>query len=322
MVISLGLLYWVLRDVSLATVLQHLRAARPWPLALAVVLATATFGIRVVRWRILLRGESGAAVSWTALWHATAMGFMANNTLPLRLGELFRTYAASRLARVPLTTALSSIAVERALDAIVLVGLLVVALIRAGLPGDTVVYGARLDVVVQRTTIIALGIFVGALVVILFPRFAERLVRVVVPVRSLADRLIGLIEGLRVGFGALKSPSRLAGAVAWSLVHWLLNATAFYVAFSAFGIPVGFAGALLMQSILAIAIAAPSTPGYFGVFEAVTAATLLLFGVPAAVGFAYGITYHIATFVPITLLGLWSLARTGLHVSEARHVAP
>ena len=320
--ISLGLLYWVLRGVSLATVLQHLRAARPGPLILAVVIATATFGLRVIRWRILLRTASGDAVSWTALWHATAMGFMANNTLPLRLGELFRSYAASRLGRVPLTTAFSSIAVERALDAVVLIGLLIVALLEAGLPGSTVVYGARLDTVVERAALISAVILAGALFVLSFPLAAERLVRLLVPARRFADRLINLIEGLRVGLGALKSPSRLLAAVGWSLAHWLLNATAFYVAFAAFDIHVGFGGALLLQSLLAFGIAAPSTPGYFGVFEAVTAGALFLFGVPTAVGFAYGITYHITTFVPITLLGLWSLTRTGLHVRDATTTTP
>lgn len=320
--LSIGLLYWILRSVSLANVVEHLRAARAGPLAAAVVLATLTFGLRVVRWRILLRTDTGGTIRWSALWHATAMGFMANNTLPFRLGEFFRAYAAGRLGGVPVTAAFASIAVERALDALVLVGLLIVALFGAGLPGDTVVYGTRLDTVVQRAELLCVGVFAGALFVLVFPVLAERLVRLLIPFRRPADRVVNLIEGLRVGFGALKSPSRLVAAVFWSVAHWLLNAAAFYVGFAAFNIHVGFAGALLLQSLLAIGVAAPSTPGYFGVFEAVTAAALLLFGVPTAVGFAYGITYHITTFVPITLLGLWSLARTGLHVGDAQRAAP
>lgn len=320
--VSLGLLYWVLREVALATVLQHLRAAHPGPLILAVLLATATFGLRTIRWRILLRSETGGTVSWSALWHATAMGFMANNTLPFRLGEPFRAYAAARLGGLPMSATFASIAVERALDALVLVGLLIVALFQAGLPGDTVVYGARLDAVVQRAGLVCTVIFAGALFIVAFPVVAERLVRLLVPFRRLADRIVNLIEGLRVGFGALKSPARLLAAVLWSIAHWLLNALAYCVAFAAFDIPVGFAGAVLLQSLLSLAIAAPSTPGYFGVFEAVTAAALLLFGVPTAVGFAYGITYHITTFVPITLLGLWSLIRTGLHVRDVEQAAP
>lgn len=321
-VVTLGLLYWVLRGTSFSEVAAHLRAARPGPLILAVVLATGTFVIRAIRWRFLLRTSDGGPVSWSALWHATAMGFMANNTLPFRLGEVVRSYAASRLGKVPLSTALSSIAVERALDALTLVALLGYALLRAGLPADTVVMGARLDSVAARAGIVCAVIFAAALFVVLLPLAAERLLRALVPFRRLADRLVALIENLRQGFGVLRSPARLGAAVFWSLAHWLLNAAAFFVAFGAFGIRVDFAGALLVQSLLAFGIAAPSTPGYFGIFELVVAAALALFGVPADVGVAYGITYHVATFVPITLLGIWSLVRSGLRMGDATRAAP
>jgi uncharacterized protein (TIRG00374 family) len=320
--VTLALLYWVLRGTSLSQIAGHLKAARPGPLILAVVLATATFVIRTIRWRILLRTADGGPLGWSPLWHATAMGFMANNTLPFRLGEVVRSYAASRLGRVPLAAALSSIAVERALDALTLLALLGAALLRAGLPADTVVMGARLDAVAARAGILCAVIFAGALLVVLRPLAAERVVRALIPFARLADRVVALIENLRHGFGALRSPARLGAAVFWSVAHWLLNAAAFFVGFGAFGIRVDFAGALLVQSLLAFGIAAPSTPGYFGIFELVVAAGLALFGVPKDVGVAYGITYHVATFVPITLLGLWSLTRSGLSVRDATRAEP
>lgn len=323
--VTLALLAWVLRDTDFNEVLAQLRAARPGPLVAAVVLATLTFGIRAIRWRLLLRTREDAPVSWSALWHATAMGFMANNTLPFRLGELVRTYAASRLAGVPIAAALSSIAVERALDTLTVVALLGAGLFLAGLPADTVVHSSFGDIplasVFLRAGIICAVLFAGALFVVLRPVAAERLARLLIPFRRLADRVVQLIEGLRQGFGALRSPARLAQAVFWSLAHWLLNGLAFYVSFAAFGIQVGFAGALLVQGLMSVAIAAPSTPGFFGVFELVVAAALALFGVPAGVSVAYGITYHVTTFIPITLLGLWSLGRTGLRVRDATGAA-
>jgi glycosyltransferase 2 family protein len=315
--LSLLLLAWVLRGTSLSEILAHLREAQPGPLVAAVAIATATFGIRTIRWRILLRMPDGSAVRWRALWHATAMGFMANNTLPLRLGEVLRSYAGSRLGGLPLPSALSSIAVERALDLLTLVALLGVALLGAGLPADTVIAGARLDTLALKAGLLCGLIFAGALFVVLFPRTAERFIRAVVRWPRLADPLVRLVEGLRMGFRVLRSPTELTLAVFWSAVLWLVNAASFYVAFAAFGIEVRFAGALLVQTLLAFGVAAPSTPGYFGIFEVVVAAALALFGVPKAVGVAYGITYHITTFVPITLLGLYSLVHTGLHVQDA-----
>ena len=319
--ITAALLYWVLAGVSFADVVRHLRAARPLPLLLAVVVATSTFVIRALRWQVLLRAPDGRPVPFVAMWHATAMGFMASNTLPWRLGELFRSYAASKVGKVPLSAALSSIAVERALDGLTLVALLPIGLLGAGLPGDTEILGSRLDLLARRSAIVCLVIFAGALGVVLFPRLSERVIRAVVPWRKLAERLVAIVEGLRLGFSALKSPARLAAAVAWSVIHWLISALGFYLAFGAFGIEVGFAGALLVQSLLAFGVAAQLTPGFFGQFEVLVAATLKLFGVPEDLGVAYGLTYHITTFIPIVLLGLWSLARTGLHVRDAREAA-
>jgi uncharacterized protein (TIRG00374 family) len=213
--------------------------------------------------------------------------------------------------------AVSSIAVERALDLLTLVALLGVALVSAGLPAGTVVAGVRLDALALKMGILCAVIFLAAVSVVLFPLAAERLIRRLLPFPRVAQRLVQMVEGLRAGFAVLRSPGQLGLAVLWSAGLWLLNAYSFYIAFAAFGITVGYSGALLVQTLIAFGVAAPSTPGYFGVFEFVTSAALGLFGVPTAVGFAYGVTYHITTFAPITLLGLASLVRTGLHVRDA-----
>ena len=57
-----------MRGVSFAEVGAHLARARPWPLALAVAVATGAFPIRVIRWRYLLHTDGGERVSWPALW--------------------------------------------------------------------------------------------------------------------------------------------------------------------------------------------------------------------------------------------------------------
>jgi uncharacterized membrane protein YbhN (UPF0104 family) len=90
----------------------------------------------------------------------------------------------------------------------------------------------------------------------------------------------------------------------------MVNALGYYVCFWAFGIPVSYMGALLLQGLLILGISIPSTPGFFGPFEAVIVAVLALYGVPHALAFSYAIAFHVTSFFPITLLGLWSLART------------
>ena len=113
----------------------------------------------------------------------------------------------------------------------------------------------------------------------------------------------------------------MAGAALWSVVLWLVNAWSFQLAFGAFGLDVPFTGALLLLGVLAFGIAIPTAPGFVGVFELVIRAVLQLYGIPGDLAVSYAITYHITTFVPITLLGLWSLWRTPIALTDLRQPA-
>ncbi|HEU5169755.1 MAG TPA: lysylphosphatidylglycerol synthase transmembrane domain-containing protein [Gemmatimonadales bacterium] len=322
LVISAGLLALILRQVDLGEVRRHLAGARTLPLLAAVVIATATFPLRAIRWRWLLCDADGRPLPFGLLWHATAIGFMANNVLPLRAGELLRPFAVARLGGVRFTTALASIAVERIFDALTIVLLLTIALASPGLGAGAAVGG----VPVSRLAVIAAGVSAAALVagavVVARPLVAERLAHALIPSDRIAYRVVSLIEGIRQGLAALDSPRRVAPVVAWSLVLWLVNAASYWVGFAAFDIPVSFAGALLVQGLLVFGVSVPSTPGYIGPFEAAIVAGLALYGVSEDRGFSYALAYHVTTFLPIVLLGLWSTAQTRIGLGELRRARP
>jgi uncharacterized protein (TIRG00374 family) len=320
--LSAILLWWAVRDVNLHEALGYLRSVRIGWLLAAVAVATSLFPLRLLRWRLLLRREDGAPYPWSPLWHAIAMGFAANNLLPFRAGEVVRTVAASRLTGARLTTSLASVAVERVFDALTLVGLLALALLRPGMPPGLSVAGIPMQRVATTAGLLAVAALVAAGSVVTFPRAAEGLIQRLVPSERIARRLVGMIEGVRQGLGVLRSPARLAGVVAWSVVLWLVNALSFHLAFRAFDLPVDYAGALVLQGVLAFGIAVPSAPGYVGPFEAAITAVLALYGIGASQAIAYAVGYHLTTFVPITLLGVWSAARTGLGLGATAREAP
>jgi uncharacterized protein (TIRG00374 family) len=317
-VVSATLLWWSLKDVNFAEVLLHLREARLLPIIAGVVMATLTFVLRIFRWQLLLRAQDGSRLPPGPLWHAIAMGFMANNVLPLRIGEVVRTFAVTRLAGVRFTAALSSIAVERMFDALTVGFFLGLGLLLAGLPADAEVGGVHMGRLATLVGIAAVAGLALAGAVVAFPQAAEATIRKVVPFKKLADRLVTVIEGIRQGLSALQSPVRILGVVLWSLAVWGLSALSFYVMFAAFGIEVSFAGALLMQSLIMFGIAVPSTPGYVGVFEAPIIAVLGFYHVDASLAATYAFSYHITTFIPITLLGAWSVARTNIGLRDLR----
>lgn len=318
LVVSLAVLRWALGDVQLSDLWRQIAGAHPFPLVAAVVLATATFPLRLLRWRHLLHDQHGQPLPALPLWHAIAIGFMANNILPLRAGELVRCVTAARLTRARLSAVVSSVAVERILDGLAVVALLSLALVAADLPADVTVGNVRVARVAQATGAAGLAALLAAGLLVAFPLGAERTVRRILPAGRLADRLLGFLAGVRHGLAALRSPTRLAWVVVWSFALWLLNAAAFWICFAAFDIPVGFEGALLLQGLLVLGISIPSTPGFIGPFEAAIVAALALFEVPANRAFSYAITFHVTTFVPIVLLGLWSLGRTPIALKDLR----
>lgn len=322
LVVAAGLLLWALRGVHLDEVLRRIQDARLAPLLLAVVVATLTFPIRLLRWLLLLRRDDGGPLPAAPVWHAVAIGFMANNLLPFRAGELVRLFAVTRLAGVRASAALSSIAVERIFDGLSVVGLLSLALLASDLPQEVAVGGVSVAHLARAGGLMGLAALAAAGLVVAFPLAAEGLVRRLLPAGRITERLVGLIEGIRQGLSALRSPARLAGVILWSLVLWLVNGWAFHIGFAAFGIPVEFAGALLLQGILVFGISVQLTPGFVGQFEASIVAALALYGVPNDLASSYAIAFHGATFLPIVLLGAWSLARTPVALSDLRRTGP
>ena len=287
--LAIALLLWAFRGVHLDEVVRQIRNSDPWPLAFGVLLASLTFPMRLIRWRLLLRDESGAPLKPWPLWHATAIGFMANNLLPFRAGELVRVFAATKLSGARLTATMSSIAVERVFDGLAVIGLLAVGLLASDLPAGVVVGGVSLARAAQVAGLLSLGALLVAVAIVAFPETSERLVRRLLPQGRLTERLIVTIEGFRQGLASLRSPALLAGVIAWSIALWTMNALALWVSFAAFDIPVGFGGALLMQGVLVIGISVQLTPGFVGQFEAAIVAALALYGVPNDVASSYSI---------------------------------
>src|SRR6266566_2245655 len=213
--VTLALLAWALHDIDPHELVGHLRRADPLLLLAAVALATLTFPLRTLRWQLILRDVGGKRFPLLPLWHATAIGFMANNLLPVRAGEFARAYAAQQQLPVRFSTALASVGVERVLDGLLLVGLmmLVVAVLVVHRPAPWLT-------------------------------LLRRVTYTVLPER-LAAPLTRIGEGLIAGLEVLKSPARFAAVFAWSLLQWLVNAAAFAVCFRAFGLAVPPEGALL-----------------------------------------------------------------------------
>lgn len=316
--ISAVLIWWVLRDVDGAEVWAVVRTAR-WDLLLAAVaVATSGFAVRAIRWRLLLH-PLRAGTGFRQRFAAVNIGFAANNLLPARVGEFARAWAISRLEPVTATGALGSLVVERFLDAIAVFSLFSIALLHPAFPSDATVGGRSLTTFMGVLAGLMIVLVLGILLLLLFPRFFVRVAEGVG--RFLPDRAATLlVEGLRsflTGFGSLRSPRLLFGALAWSFGFWAWNAVSFWLAFHAFGIDEGYLTALFVQGIIALGVSVPSAPGFFGTFHAAAVVGLHeVYGVGHGATLAFAFGYHLGGFIPVTALGLWYAARLGITLKD------
>jgi len=319
LVVTALLLWWVLRDVSPAEVWAELREANLWLMAGAVVLATFSFVLRAIRWRVLLEPEH-SGTEFQARFGATCAGFAANNLFPARLGEFVRAYVLTVVTRVPLGGSIGSLVVERVLDGLVLAFFLFTTI---SLPNFPLGEGATAGLV-QRTAVIGAIVFlVGfallwmaarrpSATVVLWERTLGRLV----PNRHMS-RVQALVTSFLRGLGALGNTGVFFRALGWSVMVWLCLAASIWLGLLAFNITAPtFTGAIFIQAIIAFAVAAPSTPGFFGVFEAASRLGLGIWDVPEAAIVSFATSYHILTFIPITVLGLLYVRRIGLKWSD------
>ena len=253
------------------------------------------------------------------LWRSTAIGMMGNNVLPARADEVARAFALSReVPAVNFSVAFASLAVDRLFDAVVLFGLMFAAMLDPGFPrsahiGDQSI-GAYavggLSLVVGLIVVLYLLALFPARVIALYEAFARR----VAP--GIEARGRDILTSFANGLSVLKSPGRFAAVLWWAVLHWLLNAFAFWLAFRAVHLGASFGAALFVQGVIAVGVATPSTPGFVGVWETAAAIGLAVYGVSASNAIIWAICFHTVSYIPITLIGLVYFSRLGLKFDQ------
>jgi uncharacterized protein (TIRG00374 family) len=319
-VLSVALLAWAFHDVEIKLVAEHLRHSNLLLFAATAVVGTLIFPLRARRWRTIL-DPVAYHLPFGKLWRATAIGMMANNVLPARAGEPARAFALTReTPRVSFSAAFASLAVDRVFDALVVLLLMVAGMLDPGLP-----HGAG-QVVAKWLGSGALIMGVAVVVLYLIVVFPARIIRVYeLFARRVAPRFEHrgreVLLAFASGLGVLKHPGRSLAVFGWTLAHWLVNALAYWIAFRAVGIDAPFSAALLLQGLIAIGVAVPSAPGFFGIFEAVGTLGLGLYGVDPSRALSWAVGYHIITYIPITLIGIFYVGRLGLHLRDLRQAS-
>ncbi len=299
-VISVVAMVLALRAVDIGAALQVIRTAIPAWLAVMVGFSILDVSLRGWRWQRLV-----APVKHVAYRHMLGyelIGYLANNVLPARLGELVRSHYLGDREGLSRTTALGTVVVERVIDTTSVVLIAAVSILVLSVRG-VLVNAVLVGLAFAAVLVVGLGILLVAHRLPGADRliaFADRWPRI----RSLGTRL-------RDGLAVASRPRTLAEALTLTVGAWTMSVLAFAAAGQAIGVELSIGQAALMSASVALATAVPSGPGYLGTFELAAVTVGKTFGIPPDEAFALALIVHAGILAVTTIGGAVAFQRVG-----------
>ena len=313
LIVSGGLLVYLFHDVDFAEMGRRLASTRWSFLAASVAIYLVALWSRARRWHYLYPPEAHP----THLLRAVIIGYMGNNLLPLRAGEILRTYVMVRHGQ-RLWTTVGTVVVERVLDGLAVGCILAYLLAALALPRE-LWWGAIAFLAVVLAGMAVLAVMAWAPE--LCRRTALGIVRRVAP--PLTRRASDILDTFNEGLRGARTRSHVVPMLGWSVVGWVLWALSAWMGLHAAHLDLPLTASWAVLGFVGLGVSLPSSPGFAGIVQAATVLALALFGVPRQEALSFSLLLHAAQFIPVTLWGLGLVVVEQVNLSDvARGGAP
>lgn len=298
-VLALGYLAWRVDWVELTAAFRATEWLWLLPLPAGFAAAVMLRSLRLAR----LLGMTGR---YREVMHIQNIGYLANNIVPLRAGEIAMVMLFGRVAHIGHARALAAIAIDRIIDLVATV--MIFLGVAASLPRVTSL---------AWYSVIGFGAagFAALATMVVFAAQRRRVRRLLLRPhrlrRGAGRRLVRVANRVLLGAAILQNPFRALEIVGLTALYWLFSASLLWLAVrSAWG-PIPLPATALALSAAAIGIAVTSAPGGLGVLHASVVFGLSFFAVPEANALVAAIVFHAVGFTMVLVLGVWSLRHFG-----------
>ena len=287
-----------------------------------IILNIFSINVRAYRWAFFFNKKDNISIGTLNL--ATFIGFMANNVMPVRIGELVRAFIVSKRDNLEISKSLATIVVERIFDVISI--LMVFGFISFYLKFNTKQsLNINIPDWLHKASLISLIVATIALVFLILTKFFHEQLLFLLDslynkfkfkfIAKIKSFVHFFIEGLNI----LGSFSRILIVFLLSMLIWAILSAGIMLSFPAFEykFKLPWISSLFMLTIMAFAVSVPSAPGFIGTFHWACIKGLQLLGINKF-NRAYAIIIHAASFIPITLIGLILTIYFGISFKEIK----
>jgi uncharacterized protein (TIRG00374 family) len=299
--ISIISLVWIVQSFDLAELWQAMQRANYWFLLPIIVLMVLSLVGRSIRWGTLFAADQSPQLK--ELFGSMMIGYLANNILPARAGDLVRAYSLGTREGIAKSTVLATVVVERVADLVITLILLGAAFLFFPLPD----WSQSVGIVLALMSLAAIGLLIA--LNLAGTRLLQTIVRLLrfLP-RSVLSRIEGIGEGFVRGVVPLREAPRVLRFLGLSGMIWLVEVAITFMMAKAFDLPLGFGESLFVLLVIALGMAIPSAPGFIGTYEFFGASALMLLGIAGGEALGFLLVLHATTFLGSSIIGAYCLA--------------
>jgi hypothetical protein len=309
-------LYVAFRGTDFEKLYSTLLAANYWWMLATLGCVMMSHAFRAWRWRYFL-DPIKPNISFRNLFSGVMIGYFINNMLP-RAGELVRPYSIGKLESIPKSAALGTIVVERIMDTVSF--LILVVIIPLVYDGPLLQAFPWLNRAGTIISVVTFGFLLFVIILMVRRDWTDAIFTKVSGLFSptVASKLDKVIHSFLDGFLFVKRPRNFFSILLLSVVVWSLYILMTYFAFFSFGLrELGFGAAIVVLAISSIGIAIP-TPGATGGYHWFAAQTLIrLFSVSNEVALSYATVTHAVGFIGVTVVGLYFFLHDHINIKDA-----
>ncbi len=294
LLISIGIVWYIIEKYDLESSWQIVKATPSSFLINMVLIYLSTFLFRALRWKLMLLNFPD--LGFILLLKSLILGFAGNNIIPARGGEFVRMEYFSRRTQISRTTSLTSIGLEKILDAIVLLLFLLSASIFVTKTSEYFIY------IIQVVSLIFLPI---VFFLIVMKIKGKQIINWLTLKNSKFKQFLSKhFANFHTALSFLKADINTIKILGITVLIWLLEGIVFVLGMKAIGLTNStFLMGIIALCIVNFGILVPSSPGYIGIFQAAIIIALSAFGISKTHSLATAIIIHSCQFIPITILG-------------------
>jgi len=303
--ISILLIIAILYFVDLRAMLDAIRNANYAILGIALVIGFIWMAVRAVVWRILLRERA----SYSDVFWTVGEGYVLNNFLPFRLGEIGRAFLLSRKSDMQFMEILPTIVIERVMD----LGYSAIILL-AALPFVVGSQGAeRIGIIVG---VIVLAGFIFLYILARNNQWALDFFHKLSARRPALQRFGGtFLESFFAGLSVLTDGWLFVRFLFWMTVNWGIAIVSYYLIIRAFFPQAQVVWGMFGLGAAAFGGAVPSLPGAVGTFEGAFGGAITLLTGDQSTALAVALTGRLYNYINSGVIGGIGLLKEGQTLS-------